>query len=432
MNEEHINCKSINRRTFSKSLLAGLGASPFLQSKAEEKSSLSPQGFSSFGAAKKVIYLMLPGGFSQRDSFDVLTGKYPDKYKCSAKPVATNVDGVFFAHYFKELAKRMDKLCVVRGRTSVVGAHGPGQYFVKTAYENRGADKHPHLGAWMDKMLPPLTRELPLNFAITPPSNHPGSGWLQAKHSPLPIPDPEKGLEYSTLPKRISAGRMDKRMNILQSLNSFRNEFAHGDIQAVSMRNKEALTMMRTKDLEAFDLNKEPKWKRKAYGETELGNSLLLAKRLIERGVRHVEVNSPVGDPHSTIYEAIPGTYGKIDKAVSALLDDLEKSGLMDETLFVLTSEFGRTPFINEKKGRDHWPSGFSCLLAGAGVKKAHVYGKTSVEGKTIEGAINTQDWCTTIAHIMGLPWHKTFYSPSSRPFKVGGKSGKPHSGILA
>ena len=412
--------------------MAGALTSPLLQGTAEEKSTLSPQNFSSFGAAKKVIYIMLPGGFSQRDSFDVLTGKYPDKYKCKTTAIPTNVDDVFFGNLFPKLAQKMDKLCLVKGRTTRIGAHAPGQYFVKTAYENRGADKHPHLGAWMDKMLKPLTDQLPLNFVITPPSSHPGSGWLPAKHSPLPVTNPEKGLRYSTLPKSISDERMNKRMNISRSLGNFAKKYNHDTVLAVRDRYEDALTMMRSKDLEAFDLSKEPKWKREAYGNNELGNSLLLAKRLIERNVRHVEITTPVGDPHSDIYIGIPDRYRNIDKAVSALLEDLDKSGLLKETLFVMTTEFGRTPFINENKGRDHWPSGFSSLLAGAGVKSAHVYGKTSIEGRAVEGAINTPDWCSTLAHIMGLPWHKTFYSPSLRPFKIGGKGGKPHAGILA
>lgn len=431
-NSEYINCGNVNRRAFSKALMAGIAGSALLQGNAEEKSSLSPQSFSSYGAAKKVIYLMLPGGFSQRDSFDVLTGKFLDKYKCNIKPIPTNVDGVHFSNYFPQLAKQMDKLCLVKSRTTRIGAHGPGQYFVKTAYENRGADKHPHLGAWMDKMLTPLTKELPLNFVVTPPSNHPANGWLPAKHAPLPVTNPTEGLLYSKLPKGVSDERMNKRMELSRSLSGFGQKYNHGDVLAIRNRYEDALTMMRSKDLEAFDLTKEPKWKREAYGDTELGNSLLLAKRLLERNVRHVEVTSHVGDPHSNIYLEIPDSYKNIDKAVSALLEDLDKSGLLKETLFVMTTEFGRTPFINDNKGRDHWPSGFSSLLAGAGIKSAHVYGKTSVEGRAVEDAINTPDWCATLAHIMGLPWHKTFYSPSLRPFKIGGKTGNPHAGILA
>ncbi|MCM8536460.1 MAG: DUF1501 domain-containing protein [Lentisphaeraceae bacterium] len=425
--------KNINRRDFSKVAISSmLGTVVSNDLYAKEDSSLNPSQFSSYGAAKKVIYLMLPGGFSQRDSFDVLTGKYPDKYKCSTKPIPTNLDGVFFGHMFPKLAQKMDKMCLVKARTTRIGAHGPGQYFVKTAYESRGADRHPHLGAWMDKMLKPMTDELPLNFVITPPSNHPGSGWLPAKHSPLPVTNPDKGLSNSRLTKGISNERMNKRMDLSRSLNSFSSHFNHDSVLAVRDRYEDALTMMRSKDLEAFDLSKEPKWKREAYGENKLGNSLLLAKRLIERDVRHVEVTSPVGDPHSNIYLEIPGTYKVIDRAVSALLEDLEKSGLLKETLFVMTTEFGRTPFINGNKGRDHWPSGFSSLLAGAGVKSAHVYGETAQDGRAIKDAINTPDWCATLAHIMGLPWQKTYYSPSLRPFKIGGKNGKPHAGILA
>ncbi|MCM8532561.1 MAG: DUF1501 domain-containing protein [Lentisphaeraceae bacterium] len=424
--------KNINRRDFSKAAISGmLGTAMSNELYAKEDSSLRPKQFSSYGAAKKIIYIMLPGGFSQRDSFDPLTGKYPDKYKCKTTPIATNVDDVFFGNLFPGLAQKMDKMCLVKARTTRIGAHGPGQYFVRTAYEKRGADKHPHIGAWMDKMLRPLSDQLPLNFVINASSSHPSNGWLPAKHAPLPVTNPLKGLEYVQLPKGVTDERMNKRMAMSKALGSFSKKYNHGDVLAIGDRYDDALTMMRSKDLEAFDLSKEPKWKREAYGDFTLGHSLLLAKRLVERDVRHVEVTSPVGDPHSNIYIGTPDRYREVDKAISALIEDLDKTGLLKETLVVVASEFGRTPFINEAKGRDHWPSGFSCLLAGAGVKSGHVYGTTGQDGRAIENAINTPDWCATLAHLVGMPWHKTFYSPSLRPFKIGGKTGKPHAGIL-
>ena len=134
--------------------------------------------------------------------------------------------------------------------------------------------------------------------------------------------------------------------------------------------------MMKGKDLVAFDLKKEPEWKREAYGENNVGQGLLLAKRLVERGVRHVEVNSGGWDNHNAIYEErnFPKKSKEVDDALSALLEDLQKSGLLDETLVVLTTEFGRTPVISENLGRNHWPQAFTCLLAGAGVKAGTIF----------------------------------------------------------
>ena len=388
-----------------------------------------------FGAAKHVIYVMLSGGFSQLDSFNIIPDAR-DEVRGETKPLPTNVDGIQMGHWFPRLAQHMDKIAIVNSRISRIGAHAKGQYYVRTAYERRGADTHPHLGAWMDKLLDPLSDQLPSNFLVNAPSYHPNNGWLHPKHAPLPITDPEKGLQNSKRYPGVTDERLLKRFSMSKTLGErFRNKYLNDEVQTVAPLYDDALTMMRSEDLAAFDLSQEDSWKHEAYGENRLGQGLLLARRLVERGVRHVEVNYGGWDNHNAIYSerTFPEKSRHVDQAMASLLEDLDKSGLLKDTLVVLTSEFGRTPEVNQNLGRDHWPKSFSCLLAGAGVKTGQVYGKTDKEGvEILENKIDTPDWCATIAHIVGLPWNETFFSPSGRPFKPGGKRGQAHVGLLA
>jgi len=431
-----------SRRDFMSVLVQGsigagmlAGTAPHVRAAAPTAPPIDPSTMPGFGKAKHVIYLMLAGGFSQMDSFNIIP-KAPENVRGETLPIDTNVDGIQIGHWFPKLAQHMDKTAIINSRISRIGAHGKGQYYVRTAYEKRGADQHPHLGAWMDMLLEPLSDQLPSNFLINAPSYHPNNGWMHPRHAPLPIGNPNDGLKNVRKVRGITDERLMKRFSLSKTLGSkFRNSYLNDEVQAVAPMYDDALTMMKSEDLVAFNLSKEPEWKQEAYGDNQVGQGLLLAKRLIERGVRHVEVTSGGWDHHNSIYsdKTFPTKSKMVDDGLSALLEDLDKSGLLDETLVVLTSEFGRTPKISERLGRNHWPQSFSTALMGAGVKTGQVYGKTDEVGiKILEGEMNTPDWCATISHIVGLPWHQNFYSPSGRPFKAGGKKGKPHTDLLA
>ena len=419
----------------SGSLLGGAGS---LSAARRDEDGPDPAGMPGFGKAKHVIYLMLSGGFSHMDSFDPRPD-LPEKARGQTRAIDTNVDGIRIANWFPKLAGHMDKIAICNSRKSRIGAHAKGQYYVRTAYELRGADKHPHLGSWLsycDKTGKKSESALPANFIINPPSNHPNAGWMHPKHAPLPIGSAQEGLKNSKPHYGVDSARLLKRVNLSKVLGeSFRGRFLNDEVQTVSPLYDDALAMMKGKDLVAFDLKKEPEWKREAYGENNVGQGLLLAKRLVERGVRHVEVNSGGWDNHNAIYEDrnFPKKSKEVDDALSALLEDLQKSGLLDETLVVLTTEFGRTPVISENLGRNHWPQAFSCLLAGAGVKAGTIFGaKNDAGGEVAENEVSTPDWCATIAHLAGLPWNETFFSPSGRPFKSGGKKGQAQFGLIA
>jgi len=188
-----------------------------------------------------------------------------------------------------------------------------------------------------------------------------------------------------------------------------------------------AITMMKSRDLNAFNLTEESAETRAAYGlKDAFGQGCLLARRLVQRGVRFVEVSLGGWDSHVANFTIMPELCNVLDRALSTLIADLHARGLLKETLVVLATEFGRTPDINTNLGRDHWPKAFSGLMAGGGVKGGFVHGKTDKEGREVdEGEVTIPDFNATIAYALGLPLDKVVLSPSQRPFTVADK-GKP------
>jgi len=194
----------------------------------------------------------------------------------------------------------------------------------------------------------------------------------------------------------------------------------------------DAVRIMQSKDLQAFDLKQEDEMTRERYGKDSFGQGCLLARRLIEHDVRAVEVSYGGWDMHNGVFLEAPEKCAVLDQAMGALLTDLERIGKLDDTVVVLTTEFGRTPRINQNAGRDHYPKAFSSVLAGGGIKGGTVYGKTDEGGENvIENAVKIPDFNATIAYAMGLPLDQILYSPSKRPFTVAHK-GEPVLDLLS
>jgi hypothetical protein len=188
---------------------------------------------------------------------------------------------------------------------------------------------------------------------------------------------------------------------------------------------------MRSSDLVAFDIDLETPAMRASYGETPFGSGCLLARRLVEHGVRYVEVVSDGWDTHADNFDRLGDLTPAIDQGLSALLADLDARGLLHETLVVLATEFGRTPDIDQDQGRNHYPKAFSCLLAGGGVRGGQRYGSTDDEGReVVSDPVSIQDFNATIAHAAGLPLDYVVTSPTGRPFKVADK-GVPITSIF-
>jgi hypothetical protein len=419
MNSPLRSLDSISRRRFAEQVAQttlGVTLLPHLL-KAEAAAPVANKQLVGFGKAKNVIWLQMIGGMSHIDTLDPKTGDS----KGPGDPIQTKA-GYQLGGYLPTLAKdHSDKLAIIRSMTSKTGVHASGQYLMRTGYEQRGTIKHPALGAWAQELLGKSSKNLPSSVCVNRGPEH-GNGFFSAAYSPLPIHDPESGLQYAQF--SASADVMSQRLTLLNKLDSgFRAKFQDTNLKAYSDFYDDTLKLLSSEDLSAFKLTDEKTAEREVYGMNKFGQGCMLARRLIERGVRFVEVSYGSWDMHNDIDEGMEEHGSILDTALSALLSDLKAKGLLESTLVVLCSEFGRGPKINSRNGRDHHPKVFSTLLAGGPVKGGTIYGSSDKDGMAVADKQTTiQDFHTTVGHAMGMDVNQVVMSPSNRPFTVGDK----------
>lgn len=382
------------------------------------------------GAAKHLIYLYMGGGMTHMDTFDPKPGH---DNQGQSKAINTNVDDVQISEYLPTLAKNIDKLAIIRSLTSTAGAHQQGNYLMHTSYEERATIRHPGLGAWALKYKGRMNPNLPGAVFVGGDSRiNGGGGFFEPEFEPLAINDPNAGLKNSKL-RGVDQETFDHRLELASKFDAeFHQRYNVKQVRAYTQMYDDAVRIMTSKDLGAFDLRQEDESVRESYGDNSFGQGCLLARRLVEHDVRAIEVSFGGWDMHSNVFVSAPDKCKILDQAVSALLIDLEKRGKLDDTVVVLTTEFGRTPRINQNAGRDHYPKAFSSVIAGGGIKGGTVWGKTD-EGaeNVIENPVKIPDFNATIAYALGLPLDNVIYSPSKRPFTVSHK-GKPVLDLFA
>jgi hypothetical protein len=376
------------------------------------------------GAAKHIIYLYMDGGMTHLDTFDT---KPKHKNQGPTKTIDTNVDHIKISGYLPSLAAQADKLAIVNSMTSTAGAHAQGNYFMHTSYEARATIRHPGLGAWALKYKGRMNPNLPGSVFVGGNSRiNGGGGFFEPEYEPLAINNPSSGLRNSRL-RGMDQEQLDEDLELAGQFDAdFHQRYNVKQVRAYTQMYDDAVRIMQSKDLQAFDLKEEDSMTRARYGPNPFGQGCLLARRLIEHNVRAVEVSYQGWDMHNSVFITAPEKCAILDQAMGALLTDLERIGKLDDTVVVLTTEFGRTPHINENAGRDHHPQAFSSVLAGGGIKGGTVYGKTDEGGENvIENPVKIPDFNATIAYAMGLPLDQVLYSPGKRPFTVAHK-GKP------
>jgi len=387
---------------------------------AEEKKFINPK------PAKSLIYIFVNGGLSQIDSFDPKTR---EDVKGPTKLIATNVDGIQISHYFPETAKIMDKCCIVRSNTISTASHFPANYIQHTNYKQRGSTRHPSLGAWLSLKCPSLNPKLPSGVAISESPQGIGTspGYISTKYACLPIGDPDAGLQFSNLPEGISSNRQNRRAKLAEMMNSeFLKQRAKRTYQDHHDIFMQARSLIGSSELEVFDIHKEDKKVIEKYGNNQFGKGCLMARRLVEKRVRFVEVMTSGWDHHGGIAKSLDEMAPTLDRGISTLITDLSERGLLEETLVVVATEFGRTPHINVRGGRDHHPSAFSQLLAGGGIKGGTVYGETDELAKLVaKDEVKSRDFFATMAYAMGIDPYDEIKSNTGRPFTMGNK-GKP------
>ncbi|GDY14060.1 hypothetical protein LBMAG53_29380 [Planctomycetota bacterium] len=379
--------------------------------------------------AKRLIMLSMAGGMSHLDTLDPKPGT---EQAGPVKAIAGAADGVQLSEYLPNLAKMTKHCAVVRSLTSTQGAHETGTYLMRTSFQPRGTIIHPTMGAWMSHFAGRDNPTLPAYIGVNIGGGHPGAGYLDAKDGPMPV-TADSGLANSIRPSSVTVGQFDRRIQLLKAMDGrFAATFDQKAVKSYGSIYDEAVSLMSSKDLDAFNLSQESPTLRAAYGDTAFGRGCLLARRLIEHDVRAVEVVLGGWDTHDDNFDRVADQALILDAALPALLADLDARGLLDETLVVVNTEFGRTPRISERVGRDHFPKAFSCLLAGAGIRRGIAYGATDATGsEVVSGKLSIPDFNCTIAHALGLPWQRTVISPSGRPFTLADK-GKPALDLLA
>jgi hypothetical protein len=386
------------------------------------------------GKAEHCIFFYMSGGMTHMETFDPKPGTETGG---KTKGISTGVAGVELAEFMPQLAQRFSDIAVVRSMTQKTGDHRGGAYWMRTSYEPRATIIHPSMGPWAQTLLGKKHDTLPDSVVIGGGGEHPGAGFFGPALAPLPIGDPDKGVQNSAPYSGVSEDLFEKRLDLMNTFDdSFRRKFQTDEVKAYTQFYEETLKLMKSEDLATFDLSLEEKYEEKAarYGNTRVGKGAMLAKRLVSSGVRFVEVVSGGWDMHNDLWDAIPTTGGQLDQALGSLIDDLKAEGLFEKTLIVVGTEFGRTPIINANGGRDHHPRVFSTMFAGGGISGGQVYGSSDEKGIAVkENPVEATDFNATIAHAMGLDLNKVIYAPSGRPFLVAGHTRDPKTdGIVS
>jgi hypothetical protein len=367
--------------------------------------------------AKHIIYLYMQGAMSQLDTFDPKPGA---SVQGETKPVATALPGVQFSEYLPGLAKLAGKLAVIRSMTTTTADHTQARYLANTSFKPIASTQHPGFGSWVHKELGGLHKDLPVAVQI---GGGIGPGYLGAKYAPVPIGDPALGLQNTKSPAYMTDSTFDKRMELSGAFDQNFRKKAEKNAKVTGYDDlyRDAIHLLRSEDLKAFDISHEKDDAKKAYGDTRLGKGCLLARRLVESGVRYVEVAYGSWDHHYELWDKMPTQAGGLDQVASALLTDLEQRGLLKDTVVVIGTEFGRQPEINSNTGRDHHPAVYSCVLAGGPIQGGQVYGKSDEKAFRVDtDGVSPEDFNATLATAVGIDPNKEIHSPDGRPFTLG------------
>jgi uncharacterized protein (DUF1501 family) len=386
-----------------------------------------------------VILLWMGGGPSHIDTFD----PKPDatqEIRGPFKAIPTNVSGIQLSEHLPRLAKQMDKFSIVRSVTSPDGTHETATHYLLTGYPFNPAIECPGYGSV-------IAREKGFQNAMPPytmfggmPNMHGGGGYMGAVYNPFIINGDPNSAGFSVQdvapPPGVDTIRMDRRHLLRDSLDQWQHdkETASKSAQTMDEFYQRAYSLVTSPVAKkAFNLKDEPDKVRDEYGRHSFGQSCLLARRLVEAGVRCVSINFNGWDTHTDNFNSLKnGLLPPLDNGYSALLADLKARGLLDTTLVVWMGEFGRTPRINSSAGRDHWPGAISVCMGGGGVKTGMVVGSSNATGESPKDRpLRVEDIAATLYRAVGINGDKEYMSPQERPIKIN-YDGTPIAELLA
>ncbi|MHB1562176.1 MAG: DUF1501 domain-containing protein, partial [Isosphaeraceae bacterium] len=413
---DHDSASMLDRRGFLRATAFGVGAG--LSWLTPVGRLLADQAEKTRRPAQSIILLWLDGGPSQLETFD----PHPDtRSAAGTRAIETAVKGIRLAEGYEHLAGQMRSVALVRSMVSKEGDHERGTYLMKTGYRPDPTVEHPSIGAICCHELSVGPTDIPRHISILTEQRPNRGGFLGGEYNAFQVGDPKGRLPDVTSP--VPAVREAARVRDLEVAE---RAFARGRAGRVrTTRHREMLArareMMTSEQLRAFDVSQEPAALRAEYGETPFGRGCLAARRLIEVGVRCVEVTLGGWDAHVNNHEIHRAKARVLDPAFAALLCDLADRRLLERTVVLCCGEFGRTPRVNPLGGRDHWPGGFSLAIAGGGIRGGLALGETDPEG--IKGPVRPttiEDVHATILTALGLEPGKENTAPATgRPIKL-------------
>lgn len=391
---------------------------------------------------RSCLLLWMNGGPTQTDTFDMKPGH---DHGGPFRPIETAVPGISVCEHLPGVARWMNHLSVVRSMSTREGDHGRARDHLRTGYTPQASIQFPVLGSVVSNESGAQQGDIPNYVSIlsrglfgpgTPPA-----GFLGPNHAPLLVGRDTEGADDGSrlavdnlaLPRGVTTDEARARLELLQKMErSFLTQrpgaAADGHLSAYA----KAARLMSPAAAQAFSFNDEPADVQERYGRSQFGQGCLLARRLIERRVPFVEVTLGGWDTHQDNFSSVRGLCGVLDKAWSSLMHDLHERGLLESTLVVWMGEFGRTPVINPRQGRDHYPKAWSVVLGGAGIRRGQVVGRTSADGLTVEDRpVSTPDLLATICVALGLDPKKQNMSNVGRPIRLVDPEAEPIRELL-
>lgn len=361
--------------------------------------------------AKACIVLYMHGGASHIDTFD------PKPGRASGGPfsaIGTDVAGIQISEHLPGLASRAGKLAIVRSLSATEGNHDRARSLMHTGYAPVGATQHPALGA----MLAAAAGEQSLPGYVAIGGRGHGAGFLGARYGPFVVQRADRPPRYIREAAAFSPRRLAARAELWRAQQTeFAQHHAAPQVRGHAMVMEQALAMVNAPEMAAFDLSAESEVVRRRYGSDRFAQGCLMARRLVEAGVSFVEVGMKGWDTHEDNFDRVRTLSAKLDAGMSALLDDLESRGLLQETLVVWLGDFGRSPRINSRGGRDHHPRAGTVVLAGGGLTTGQLVGATDLDGnEVIAGRVTVPDLMRTLAVATGIDPDHTSMTPQGRP----------------
>jgi hypothetical protein len=423
------NCDGFSRRHCLKLGLGGFVGAGFVDL-LSLRGLASPQSAAPQAKAKSCILIWLDGGPTHYETFDPKP-LAPTEIRGEFHPIATQTTGVQFSEHLTRLASISDKLAIIRSIRHNQGNHGAGNHYMMTGAPPRipvgcGAfvSFHPSLGS-ATAHARGHQNGLPAYFSIPSMSRSGGPNFLGAQYAPFVVPnDPNRDnfqVRDVSLPRGLEEQRFEHRRDLraqVDRLQRIEHKAAGDPVTALDDYYEQGYSLMSSPTAqEAFAVGRESDAIRQRYGRNSFGQRALLARRLVEAGVPFITLYEGGWDHHADMFPALRKRLPDVDNTVATLIEDLEDRGLLDSTLVVLLGEFGRTPKINDRGGRDHWSNAMSVLMAGAGTPGGTIVGATDPQGySAVDRVLSPENFASTVYAKLGIDPGQILYTPQGRP----------------